>query len=230
MKLLLIALAPVLAIALFVYEKDHEKEPTKLLISAFFLGMLGIVPALALEYVLLIQGFNPFSESLGWSFVSVAIGIALVEELSKYFGVRLWIYRKADFNEPYDGIVYCVMAALGFAAVENVLYVFEGGMAVGYMRAFTAVPAHAIMGVFIGYYLGIQKFDGKRGSEFIGLAAAVTFHTLYDFFAMNAGSYPMLGILFLVSLVWAYRLAKRAINAHRDRSPFHPARLPRREN
>lgn len=225
MNLLLVALAPVLAVALFAYEKDHEKEPPKLLIGAFLLGMVGVVPAVIVGLLLELQGLDVQSDSLGWSLVSIAVGVALVEELSKFFGVRIWIYHKADFNEPYDGIVYCVMSALGFAAVENVMYVMEGGIGVGILRAISAVPAHAIMGVFIGYFLGIQKHDGKRGYEFIGLAAAITFHTFYDFFAFNIEKYPIFGTLLVALMVWAFRLAKNAINEHRDRSPFHPDRF-----
>ena len=128
MNLLLMALAPVLAIALFVYWRDeHEKEPLRLLVGAFFLGVLGVVPTVLLSYWMEPWGLDEKSTSLTFSFISVMIGIALVEELSKFFGVRWLIYPHKEFNEPYDGIIYSVMAALGFAAVENILYVFEGG-------------------------------------------------------------------------------------------------------
>lgn len=222
MNLLYVALAPVLAVALFFYERDHEKEPRKLLIWAFFLGMAGVVPTLILGAIMSVMGFDPESDSLAWSFISITLMIALVEELSKFFGVRMWIYRKADFNEPYDGIVYCVMAALGFAALENVMYVMQGGLGVGIGRAFTSIPAHAVMGVFIGYFLGIQKHDGKRGYEFIGLAAAVTFHAFYDFFLINAEEYPVFLLLCLGMFIWAMRLGWVATQKHLDRSPFRP--------
>ena len=74
-------------------------------------------------------------------------------------------------------------------------------------------------------------YDGVTGSTlFIGLAAAIIFHTFYDFLAFNMEKYPIFGTLLIALMVWAFRLAKKAINEHRDRSPFHPDRLPPREN
>jgi RsiW-degrading membrane proteinase PrsW (M82 family) len=228
MNLLLMALAPVLAIALFVYWRDeHEKEPLRLLVGAFFLGVLGVVPTVLLSYWMEPWGLDEKSTSLTFSFISVMIGIALVEELSKFFGVRWLIYPHKEFNEPYDGIIYSVMAALGFAAVENILYVFEGGAGTAVARALFAVPGHAIDGVFIGYYLGTQKHDKKRGFEFIGLGAAILFHTVYDFLVFQAENYPIFIAYFLVSFGMAFRLALKAIKLHAADSPFHPNRKGR---
>lgn len=221
MVLLAAALAPVLAIALFIYWKDsHEREPVRLLWRAFYLGMLGVIPTLLLSFALKPLGLDEKSDSLTFSFISIFLGIAVVEELSKYFGVRWIIYRNAAFNEPLDGIVYSVMAALGFAAVENVLYVLEGGLGVAVARAIFAVPGHAIDGVFIGYFLGLQKHLGRKGYEFIGLALASTFHAFYDFFLMNAEKRPVLLVYFFLMFGLAVRYAIRAIHLHRDASPF----------
>jgi RsiW-degrading membrane proteinase PrsW (M82 family) len=221
MNLLLAAIAPVLAIILFVYWRDeHEKEPIRLLWRAFYLGALGTIPTLLLSSFIDKLGFDSKSDNLAFSFISVMIGIALIEELCKYFGVRWFIYRKHDFNEPYDGIIYCVMAALGFATIENLLYVFNGGFEVAVGRAIFAVPGHAIDGVFIGYFLGIQKHYNKKGYEFIGLTAAVIFHTIYDFLLFNTEKQSSFLIFFLVSFFIAFRLALKAIKRHRLNSPF----------
>jgi RsiW-degrading membrane proteinase PrsW (M82 family) len=221
MNLILAALAPALAIALFLYWRDeHEKEPIRLLWRAFYLGALGTIPTLILGLTLQSIGFDSNSDDLAFSFISIMIGVALVEELSKFCGVRWFIYKKHDFNEPYDGIIYSVMAALGFATVENLLYVFDGGMEVAARRAIFAVPGHAIDGVFIGYFLGIQKHYNKKGYEFIGLAAAVLFHTIYDFLVFNSEKQNSFIFFFLVSFFIAFRLALRAIKDHRMNSPF----------
>ena len=221
MNLILAALAPALAISLFLYWRDeHEKEPIRLLWRAFYRGALGTIPTIILGLIMQSIGFDSKSDDLAFSFISVMIGIALVEELCKYFGVRWFIYRKHDFNEPYDGIIYCVMAALGFATVENILYVLDGGLGVAAGRAIFAVPGHAIDGVFIGYFLGIQKHYNKKGYEYIGLAAAVLFHTIYDFLLFNAEKQNSFIIFFLVSFFIAFRLALRAIKEHRMNSPF----------
>lgn len=219
--LLLTAIAPVLAIALFVYWRDeHEKEPIRLLWRSYYLGALGVIPTLLLSTVVDAAGLNNNSDSLVFSFISVMLGIALIEEVSKYFGVRWFIYKKESFNEPYDGIIYCVMAALGFATIENILYVMEGGMGVAVGRAIFAVPGHAIDGVFIGYFLGIQKHHNRKGYEYIGLAAAVLFHTVYDFLLFNAEKENLFILVFLVSFGYALHLALKAIKEHRLNSPF----------
>ena len=215
MELWIAALAPVVAVALFVWDRDPEKEPNRLLIWAFVLGALGVVPTLLAAWILSPLGLDPMSDSLAWSFVSIAVVVATVEELSKFFGVRMWIYHHKEFDEPFDGIVYCVMAALGFAAVENVMYVMQGGLQVALVRAIFAIPAHAIMGVFIGYFLGLQKHTGKKGLEFVGLAAAVAFHTVYDFFAIQNDQNASFFGFFLASFIFAFRMALRAIRAHR---------------
>lgn len=221
MILLFLALAPVAAIALFIYWRDeHEKEPMRLLWRAFYLGMLGVIPTVVLSLLMEPLGLDQESSSLTFSFISVMVGIALVEELSKFFGVRMFLYRHKEFNEPYDGIIYSVMAALGFAAIENILYVFEGGAGVAVGRAIFAVPSHAIDGVLIGYFLGIQKHEKKKGLEYIGLAAAILFHTIYDFLLFQAENYSVFVLFFVVSFGLALRLALRSIKQHRTESPF----------
>ena len=221
MTLLFASLAPALAIALFIYWRDeHEKEPIRLLWRAYLFGALGVIPTLIVSILMSPLGLDEGSDSLAMSFVSVGLGIAVVEELSKFLGVRWFIYRKHEFNEPYDGIAYCSMAALGFASVENVMYVFDGGMEVAVTRALTAVPGHAIDGVFIGYFLGLQKFSKRKGLEYVGLAAAVLFHTLYDFWLFQAENYPVFILFFLITFIVALRLGLKAMKHHRLNSPF----------
>ena len=81
------------------------------------------------------------------------------EELMKYLAFYFFFWQERNFNEKFDGIIYAVYISLGFAAVENILYVFSGGMGVGFVRAFTAVPAHALFGISMGYYFGLARFD-----------------------------------------------------------------------
>ena len=65
------------------------------------------------------------------------------EELFKFLALMFVAFPRKNFNEPFDGIVYSVMIGLGFASFENIMYVFEGGIGVAFMRTFTAVPMHA---------------------------------------------------------------------------------------
>ncbi len=222
-KLLLLAIAPALAICLFIYFKDkHEKEPLKLLLISFFLGVISVIPTLILSKVgEMIFNFDAFSNSIIFSFASCFIGIGLVEEYSKFIFVRYYTYKKKDFNEPFDGIVYCVMVSMGFATLENILYVYKGGESVAWLRMFTAVPMHAVFAVFMGYFIGVQKFYNKKNFAIIGLLIASLIHGIYDFVLMypdlNAGI-KILG--FLACIILGIRYSLKAMKIHQEQSPF----------
>jgi RsiW-degrading membrane proteinase PrsW (M82 family) len=74
------------------------------------------------------------------------------------------LYNNKNFNEPFDGIVYAVIVSMGFATIENIIYVFQYGFATGILRLFTAVPAHAAFGILMGYFLGKAKFTHGKSS------------------------------------------------------------------
>ena len=155
------------------------------------------------------------------SFISCVIGIGLVEEYSKFIFVRHYTYRKDDFNEPFDGIVYCVMVSMGFATVENILYAYQYGEVTAWMRMFTAVPMHAIFAIIMGYYMGIQKHYGKRNYALIGLLYAALLHGVYDFVLMSP-EVP-LGIQtlgFIACIIFGVRVSRKSIRIHQENSPF----------
>lgn len=120
--------------------------------------------------------------------------------------------RKKEFNEPFDGIIYSTFVSLGFATLENVVYVMQSGFSTGIARMFTAVPAHYAFGVIMGYYVGKAKFDEKNRASYLlrGLLYAVLLHGLYDFFVFQR-DYPMLGFLVFAALILGLYLAQRAI-------------------
>ncbi len=182
MNLLIISLAPVFIIGGYVYFRDkYEKEPIRLVLIAMFLGGLSVIPILVLEGFL-----DSFTEqfsglmSAAWNAFVVA---AFSEELFKYIFLYLLIWRSREFNEKFDGIVYAVFVSLGFAAVENVLYVFGNGYSTGVMRALTAVPAHAVFGVTMGFYFGMAKFYPKQQNilKLKALLYPILLHGIYDF-------------------------------------------------
>ena len=113
-----VAILPPLYIIYFIYKNDlYEKEPHELLIKTFFLGCIVVVPALVFELIFDENFFNN-------TFLYAMLGVALAEEGSKFFFLRYFNYKKNDFNEPYDGIMYAVVISMGFALVENIFYVF----------------------------------------------------------------------------------------------------------
>ena len=186
MEYIAIAIAPGIAICLFIFYKDiYNREPKLNLIVSFFLGCAAIFPALFIE-----QGFSYVSNGTvaGVALFSYAV-VAFSEEFGKFLGLRLYSYNMKSFDEPLDGIVYSVMVGMGFATLENLLYVLKyaeigQGLQVGIKRMFLSVPAHGTFAVVMGYFVGKAKFDAKNsfGLMLAGLLAAVFFHGTFDFF------------------------------------------------
>ena len=225
MVLLALALAPAFVIMIFIYIKDkYEKEPIKLLLKNFGLGATAsIIITLILGLILKIIFPTADPLSISQQFLKAFIIVALVEEFSKYLIVRYYAQRNKEFDEPFDGIVYAVMVSMGFAALENVMYVFQFGMSNGIVRAFTAVPAHATFGIIMGYYMGKAKFAATKKDEIklnlTGLFAATAFHGTYDFF-LFINFIPGISIGAFVSLIIGVVMARKAIKKHQARSQF----------
>lgn len=219
-----LAAAPGLAICIYIYWRDKfDPEPRRLLFKSFFLGIGSVVMTLLSSLILLpVFGFDGGSSSLIWSLVSCVVGIGLVEEYSKYFFVRYFAYKDPAFNEPFDGITYCVIVSMGFATIENFMYVFneENGFQVAILRMFLSVPAHAVFGVIMGYHLGLQKHYHKRFAGLYGLLLAAGLHGLFDFFLYNA-HYPGMILGALASFIFGVRYSLRAIRMHSEDSPFN---------
>ena len=222
--LLALALAPCAAIGLYIYFKDkYEREPISLVAMSFFLGVASTVVTLVLSWP--IGRMLPIDEKdLSAQAIHAFLLVALIEEFSKFIFIRWVLYPNKNFNEPYDGIVYAVSVGLGFAGLENVLYVMgsANGIATGLLRMFTAVPAHATFAVLMGYFMGIAKFEkGKAHYVWYGLGAATIFHGAYDYFWFI--SYlPGLWTGAIASLAIGVFLSRKAIRMHQLASPFNP--------
>ena len=222
MNILLASVSPVIIIIVYIYFKDKfEKEPKKLLLYNFLFGAIVSILISTILYKItdsIVPLRNHFSvlEQLFKAFFVVA----LIEEFSKYVIVRFYAQPKKDFNEPFDGIVYAVMVSMGFAAVENIFYVVEGGMEVALIRAFTAIPAHATFGIIMGYFMGKAKFTNQRAKwNLIGLLSAILFHGAYDFF-LFINFIPGISIGAFISLLIGIILARKAIKLHQKNSNF----------
>ena len=212
----ILALAPCLAIMVYIYWKDKfDKEPLRLLLITFLLGALSALPVVISGHFLEAFGFDPFSKSIFWSFISMFCVVGIIEEGFKFLAVYLYAHRQHAFNEPFDGITYGVMSAMGFASLENLLYVFgnEESESIAWIRMFTAVPAHAFFGIISGYYLGLQRFMNKPGYALLGVFLAALLHTSYNFFLVNS-NYPGLALGAIASLGIGLRFSLRAITMH----------------
>lgn len=212
--LLFLAVIPVVIILTYIYLKDRNKEPWPLLIKLFFLGIGSCILVLLLSKVLYLifpfmekdTSYMTFFEVMAYSF----IGVALVEEFCKWVMVYIGAYFHKAYDEVYDGIVYAVYVSLGFACLENILYVFmNNSIAVGISRGILAVPGHACDAVFMGYYLALAKVYaslGKKNLENKNLLLSVIvptiLHGIYDFCLFS--NIDILLLVFLVFVVAMY--------------------------
>lgn len=224
-----LAVAPAISIGAYVYLKDkYEKEPLSLLLKCFFLGVISIIPAVLVEVYL-----GPRLElNEYWSnnLVHAFIVVGFTEEFCKYFFFKRFAYNRAEYNEPFDGIVYSVMVSLGFAAIENVMYVIDGGVGVGIMRMFTAVPAHAANAVMMGFFAGLAKFNPQKERTLLitGLLVATFFHGAYDF-CLFVNKVPVIALGAVVTLIVVIILSRKAMKLHNDNSPFKPENIFKRK-
>ena len=220
MTLLAISSAPGACVILYIYLKDkYEREPVRLLIKSFLFGIAAVILTFLISFPL--DTLVPIDEQdLTQQAVHAFLLVALVEEFSKFLFVRGVLYHDRHFNEPFDGIVYSVVVSMGFATLENILYVSQGDFTTAILRMFTAVPAHATFAVLMGYFIGRAKFEEGRGYlSLLGLLSATAFHGAYDYFWFL---YFVPGIWMgaILSLVVGLWLSKRAIRIHQDASPF----------
>ena len=188
MNIIILALAilPVVILAWYIYKKDkYEKEPFLMLMLAFFLGMI----AIPLD-VLVVEIINTIW--LGSTvFYSAVLEAGIPEELCKWALFMLVIWRNKNFNEFFDGIVYAVFIGLGFACIENIMYVFSAesvgdAFQTGVMRALLSVPGHFLFAVIMGYFLGMAKFTPKKHGKYLLLSyiCPMVAHSIFDYLLM----------------------------------------------
>lgn len=107
----------------------------------------------------------------------------LIEEFFKWFFLLFVAYQHSDFDHHYDGIIYAVAISLGFATIENVIYLFSNGIEIAILRAVFPVSSHALFGIIMGYYMGKAKFTKSHETSclFLALMIPISLHTIYDF-------------------------------------------------
>ncbi len=223
MGLLALAIAPGIAICLFIYFKDkYNKEPLWLLLWLFVLGMFSVIPALLAEASLTKPVERAMGEGMFYTAVFSYLIVGLSEELSKSLVLRYYAFNRKAFDDPFDGIVYAVMVGMGFATLENVSYVNSYGLGTAITRMFLSVPAHGTFAVLMGYHLGLAKFDTARRGRFLLLAVfwPVFFHGTFDFF-LFLGKTWLHFIGALVSFVVAVRLSLKLIRRKQQLSKDH---------
>ena len=223
------AIIPVAILVFYIYHKDKRSpEPTRLLLKAFFYGMLSVPLSLCVSLPLQFLGFYSFEVTNVLGAVSSSFfGAAIPEELAKLFMLWLLLRKNRYFDEKMDGIVYAVCVSMGFAALENIMYLFsnaESFLSVGVARAIFAVPGHFCFAILMGYYYSLAKFyplSSKRNRALVFIAPVVV-HGLYDSILLVINVTPAISsallIVFLVfcSKMWKYGSKKIEEHLQRD--------------
>lgn len=225
---LAVAVAPALILMKKVYSLDKiEKEPAGLLWKLFLFGCLSVIPGVILE-LLYTRFVAPLFLTASQTIYLLAdnfLGVALVEEGCKFFFLYKKAYRHPAFNYRFDGVVYAVFVSLGFALVENVLYVLKFGLGAGLMRALLSVPLHAVCGVYMGLSFGELKSRSSRKSllpaALFCLPLPVLIHGFYDYCLSRDNGQSLL--LFFVFVAAVFLLCfKRLKTASRKDAPIDP--------
>lgn len=225
--ILALALAPGAFWLLYFYSRDRmDPEPRRLVLKTFLLGM-AVAPAAALVEALFFW--------VGIFLLVVIVG-PVIEEIAKYLVVTRTVFKREEFNEPIDGIIYAAAAGLGFATLENVGYLI-GAQATGMLgetfwaRALLSVPGHALFSSMWGYALGwsLLIVDEEPRRRFVrrGVWLAIGLHGLFNFLALTTpvtGLFGAVLLLILIVFVWraVHRRISSALHYSRERPMEHP--------
>lgn len=222
--ILLASLAPVIFLMAYIYAKDkYQKEPIGQLFKALLGGVLAAFADILLLTVLRIDSLFVFDSHLQSALYEAFCEAAMPEEFCKLLFLYWFIWRSKAFDEYYDGIEYAAFVGLGFAGLENVAYVLEGGMQVALSRALFAVPAHFFFAIIMGYFFAFAKFRPWRKWRYLLCAYLfpVLMHGIYDFILMynnliqdtNLGTAAVLNLVFIIFFLFIWRLANKRIKA-----------------
>lgn len=223
--ILALAVLPALILVYYTYQQDKlQREPVKNIVKAFFYGWLSVLASFLISVPSGNLGLFPAEiQSLGDAFRMAFFGAAIPEETAKLFLLWLFLRKCKDFDERMDGIVYAVCVGMGFAAFENIEYLFASGtdwVTTGIGRSLTAIPGHFAFAVVMGYYYSLNHFDSYRapGAAIKMWLYPVLAHGLYDTIAMSAMVTPelsgVISIVILLGCFWGLKWARKRMASH----------------
>lgn len=214
-RLFIIAVTPAVVGLTAIYLTDRvDREPLVLLLLTYLFGALSVIPTIVVEEIL--SFFNVFPGVFG-AFYNAFIVAGMTEEYFKRLVVVKLPFKTNYFNEKLDGIVYGVFAALGFATVENIIYVvftYTNNPFIGFYRGIFSVPAHGIFGVTMGYYLSLARFDTdisrKKIYHFKSFLMPAILHGMFDFILM--ADIPELTMLFVPYVIFLWWINEKKLS------------------
>ena len=222
LDLIVLAVAPVATIILWMYLKDkYDKEPIRILSKFFMLGVLVSILAIYTEDIFL--KINIFTGKSHIFYISFIVA-GLIEEGLKSLFLIPNLLKEKSFNERLDGIIYSVFLSLGFATVENIIYIlFEDTISafeVGIIRSIISVPAHMMFGVIMGYYISKCKFTSskskKRKNLIMSIILPILLHGFFDFILMIQYRWSI--IVFIVYVIYLWKITLDKIDEYTNNS------------
>ncbi len=221
-RLFILAITPSIALGLGIYLVDrYDREPILLLVKIFSLGALTVIPVFILQRILL--SINIRHDLLKTIFTSFIIA-GMTEEYFKREIVLRWAFNNPNFNERLDGIVYSSFSALGFATIENIMYIMfrasNDNYHIGILRGILSVPAHILFAITMGYYLSLAKYCEddrlKAGFLYKSLLIPVVFHGIFNFLLM--AKIPILMLLFIPYVIYLWKTNLDKLNKYTKHS------------
>ena len=216
------ALLPAALLWFYIWKQDAKKEPTTWLLRAVLYGVLICLPVALLEMAISSLLFDPGTgpQTIFGTTVEAFLCAAIPEECFKLLALWLILRHNPFYDEHYDGIVYAVSVGLGFAGIENLLYLFgyysENWVSVAFLRSLMAVPGHYAFAVIMGYYYSVYHFVDRSpqvAACIIGIP--ILAHGVYDALLLTSqvdialGSSCVIIVIFL--LVKLHKYAQRRV-------------------
>ncbi|RKQ37681.1 glutamic-type intramembrane protease PrsW [Oceanobacillus halophilus] len=195
-------LAPAFALLSYFYLKDRVTEPLSLIVKTFLLGALLVFPIMFIQYALSTENIT------NNEFIHSFLYIAFLEEFFKWFIFMFSIYYHSEFDDHYDGIVYAVSISLGFASVENILYLLTNGIEYAFLRGFFPVSSHALFGVIMGYYFGRAKITEyhTNWNRAYALFIPLLLHGTYNYILITVKSNWIYYLIPFMIFLWFFAL------------------------
>lgn len=219
--IIIAAVLPVLVWVYYIYKKDqYQPEPTKLLVKGFCLGLLSVLLSLCISLPLEFLGFwGDETSNLFDAIRKAFFGAAIPEEIAKFIMLWLLLRKNPFFDEHFDGIIYAVMVSMGFAALENIMYLFsyESWISVGIVRALISVPGHFFFGILMGYFYSLAYFTKDKKYYVWVLLAPILAHGLFDTLLFTSQISEGVGtVIMILFLVFFNKLRKYALKKMKE--------------
>lgn len=222
------AIAPAIVLAVIIVRRDKfEPEPIGWLLGS---AGLGVLAALAVIVALLPFWPDFEVESAGGAFVQAFFGAAIPEECFKFLMLLIVAKYCKKFNEIFDGIIYAVCIGMGFAGLENILYLSgaDNWVLTGIMRALVSVPGHYFFAIIMGAFFSLAWFDpyNRRRNFALALALPIAAHGIFDFLLLSAPVLEYGGALMIIAfIVFFKRIRRYAASLVKDRLTLDEARF-----